>query len=496
MGDLVAVFQDGGVVAQFGTPAEILANPASEFVARFVGADRGLKRLALSRVSDLELVPAGHRRSSARTPRAPRRGHAATRSATSCWSTRERRPLGWIARGRHPRGRAARRRARQPGLAVGQQADDAQGRALDDARRGRAAVDRGRPDRSGPGDHDRRAGHRDDARGRARPAFAVVDERGRAEPGRARRAALVEPRRASRRWATSRSIDFGWIFSHLDDVGERVVQHIQLTIIPVFLGFVISLVLAIWAVRQPRVYGPIVAISGILYTIPSIAAFALLIPIFGLTLITAVIPLTTYTLLILVRNNASGFAAVPADVLEAAEGMGYTRWERMRRVELPLAVPLMIAGHPARGRHDDRPRDGRLDPRRLVRRARPVHHRGPPDLLPDQDLPRGGPVGRAGVPRRLPHHPGRAAADAVGHRPGGTRLMPDIVGWLIDPNNWSGDQGHPGPPHRAPPDLPARGRRGDRHRPAGRALRRAHRGGSPAWPSTSPTSAGRSRPTR
>jgi len=139
-------------------------------------------------------------------------------------------------------------------------------------------------------------------------------------------------------------VDFDWILSHLDDVVERLVQHVQLSIIPVVLGFLISLFLAIWAVRQPRVYGPVVAISGILYTIPSIAAFALLIPIFGLTLITAVVPLTTYTLLILVRNNASGFAAVPADVLEAAEGMGYTRWERMRRIELPLAVPLMIAG--------------------------------------------------------------------------------------------------------------------------------------------------------
>ena len=73
-------------------------------------------------------------------------------------------------------------------------------------------------------------------------------------------------------------VDFDWILDHLDDIAERLVQHVQLTIIPVVLGFVISLFLAIWAVRQPRVYGPIVAISGILYTIPSIAAFALLHP--------------------------------------------------------------------------------------------------------------------------------------------------------------------------------------------------------------------------
>ncbi len=139
-------------------------------------------------------------------------------------------------------------------------------------------------------------------------------------------------------------IDFAWIATHLDDVLERILQHLQLTIIPLVIGFVISLVLAIWAVRQPRVYGPITAITGLLYTIPSLAAFAVLLPITGLSLVTALIPLTTYTLLILVRNTVAGLQAVPADVLEAAEGMGYTRRQRLFRVELPLAVPLTLAG--------------------------------------------------------------------------------------------------------------------------------------------------------
>ncbi len=139
-------------------------------------------------------------------------------------------------------------------------------------------------------------------------------------------------------------IDWVWIVEHLDDIWEAVLQHLQLTILPLAIGFVISLVLAVWAVRQPRVYGPVTAISGILYTIPSLAAFAVLRPITGLSLLTAIIPLTTYTLLILVRNIVAGFHAVPADVLEAAEGMGYTRRERLLRVELPLAIPLMLAG--------------------------------------------------------------------------------------------------------------------------------------------------------
>jgi osmoprotectant transport system permease protein len=139
-------------------------------------------------------------------------------------------------------------------------------------------------------------------------------------------------------------IDFDWIAGHLDSVALRIVQHLQLTILPLILGILISLVLAVWAVRQPRTYGPVTAITGLLYTIPSLAAFAVLRPIFGLSLLTALVPLTTYTLLILFRSFTAGFTSVPAEILEAAEGMGYTRRERLLRVELPLAVPLMIAG--------------------------------------------------------------------------------------------------------------------------------------------------------
>ena len=138
--------------------------------------------------------------------------------------------------------------------------------------------------------------------------------------------------------------DFGWVAGHLSQVWERIVQHLQLTAIPLALGIVISLVLAVIALRRPISYGPITLVTGILYTIPSLAAFAVIRPIFGLSLLTAIVPLTTYTLLILFRNFTAGFNAVPADILEAAEGMGYTRRQRFFRVELPLAVPLIIAG--------------------------------------------------------------------------------------------------------------------------------------------------------
>ncbi len=140
------------------------------------------------------------------------------------------------------------------------------------------------------------------------------------------------------------SIDWNWVINHVGAMWTRFLQHFQLVVISVVAGFIIALLLAVWSYRRPTVYGPITALTGLLYTIPSLAAFALLRPITGLTLLTALIPLTTYTLLILVRSNVAGFQSVPAEVLEAAEGMGYTRRQRLLRVELPLAVPLIMSG--------------------------------------------------------------------------------------------------------------------------------------------------------
>lgn len=135
-----------------------------------------------------------------------------------------------------------------------------------------------------------------------------------------------------------------WIVDHAGLIWERFLQHLELTVIPVALGFVISLVVALIVLRRQRAYAAVIVVSGILYTIPSLAAYVIMGSILGLTLLVAVIPLTTYTLLILVRAIVSGFEAVPAEVLEAAEGMGYTTRQRLLRVEIPLAVPLMIAG--------------------------------------------------------------------------------------------------------------------------------------------------------
>lgn len=139
-------------------------------------------------------------------------------------------------------------------------------------------------------------------------------------------------------------VDWAWVIDHLDDVVARSLQHLQLALISVAAGFAISLVLGILVARRPRAAAAVLGISGVLYTIPSIAAFAALVPITGLSLLTAVIPLTAYTLLILIRNIVAGLTGVGPDVLETADAMGYTPRSRLLRIELPLAIPLIIAG--------------------------------------------------------------------------------------------------------------------------------------------------------
>jgi osmoprotectant transport system permease protein len=139
-------------------------------------------------------------------------------------------------------------------------------------------------------------------------------------------------------------IDWAWVADHLDDLVGRTVQHMILAGIAVGVGFVVSLGLSILALRRARLRAVLVTASGIIYTIPSLALFAVLVPITGLTTTTAVVPLTLYTLLIFMRNILAGFDAVPPDVLEAADAMGYSPRTRLVRVELPLALPLVIGG--------------------------------------------------------------------------------------------------------------------------------------------------------
>ena len=135
-----------------------------------------------------------------------------------------------------------------------------------------------------------------------------------------------------------------WISSHIPVIRDALTQHVELTVIAVLIGLIIALPLGLAGWRWRLLRGPIFSITGILYTIPSLALFALLIPITGLTFLTAEVGLVSYTLLILIRNIVVGLDSVPAEVREAARGMGYRPLAEVLTIEVPLAVPAIMAG--------------------------------------------------------------------------------------------------------------------------------------------------------
>jgi osmoprotectant transport system permease protein len=136
----------------------------------------------------------------------------------------------------------------------------------------------------------------------------------------------------------------GWILHHFDRYTTPLLQHILLTVVSVAAGFAIAFVLAVVAHRRRWLIGPITNVTGILYTLPSVALFFLLLPITGRGNLTAIIALTSYTLLILFRNILAGLDGVPEDARDAGRGMGLTEGQLLVRVELPLAMPAIVAG--------------------------------------------------------------------------------------------------------------------------------------------------------
>jgi osmoprotectant transport system permease protein len=135
-----------------------------------------------------------------------------------------------------------------------------------------------------------------------------------------------------------------WALDNHSLILSRFLEHVELTAASVGIGLAISLPLGILAYRHRAAYAPITWVAGLIYTIPSIALYVLLLPLTGLTRTTAVIALVLYTLLILIRNVVAGLQAVPEDVKEAARGMGYTNRELLWRVEIPLSLPAIMAG--------------------------------------------------------------------------------------------------------------------------------------------------------
>jgi osmoprotectant transport system permease protein len=143
---------------------------------------------------------------------------------------------------------------------------------------------------------------------------------------------------------TQRWLWWDWVERNGDLIWEATREHLVLTAWAVGLGLLLALPMALAVQHRPRWRTGLLGFTGALYTIPSLAFFALLIPYTGLSRTTVLIPLTSYTLLILVRNLLTGLDGVPSDVTDAADGMGYTRGRRLLRVELPLALPAVMAG--------------------------------------------------------------------------------------------------------------------------------------------------------
>jgi osmoprotectant transport system permease protein len=140
-------------------------------------------------------------------------------------------------------------------------------------------------------------------------------------------------------------VQWSWVSANRSMILSLLWQHVQLTAIAVVIGLAISLPLGILAWRVRPLRRPLVGVTGALYVVPSVALLLLVAPITGFfSITTAEVALVSYTLLILIRNIIAGLDSVPADVLDAAQGMGYTPLEALRKVQLPLALPSILAG--------------------------------------------------------------------------------------------------------------------------------------------------------
>jgi osmoprotectant transport system permease protein len=136
----------------------------------------------------------------------------------------------------------------------------------------------------------------------------------------------------------------GWIADNFDRYVDPFFQHVLLTVVAVGIGFLISFTLALVAYRRRWLINPVTQITGVLYTIPSIAAFFLLLPITGRGFVTATVALVAYVLLIIFRNVLTGLDNVPEETKDAGRGMGLTDRQLLWRVEIPLALPEIMAG--------------------------------------------------------------------------------------------------------------------------------------------------------
>jgi osmoprotectant transport system permease protein len=144
--------------------------------------------------------------------------------------------------------------------------------------------------------------------------------------------------------ATDKLFCFDWARQNIGTYVSPTVQHLELVLFSVLVGFAIAFALALLAHRRRWLQGPLLGATGVIYTVPSLAFFFLLQPVTGLGRDTVIVVLGAYTLQIIYRNTMAGLANVPAATRDAARGMGLTDRQILWRVELPLAAPEIVAG--------------------------------------------------------------------------------------------------------------------------------------------------------
>ena len=188
-------------------------------------------------------------------------------------------------------------------------------------------------------------------------------------------------------------------------------EHLEIVFVSLVLGALIAFPIGLIAFRWSKTYPSIIAVTQVLYTVPSLALFVLLINLVGLGQQPVIIGLTIYSLVILVRNLVEGLRGVPPEVTDAATAMGYRETRRLFAVELPLALPAIVAGLRRRRGLGHLARQRRRADRHG--RPRPALHPWLPDRQPDRDLDRDHPHGRARARRRPADRRRRAPAHAV-----------------------------------------------------------------------------------
>ena len=135
-----------------------------------------------------------------------------------------------------------------------------------------------------------------------------------------------------------------WLANNWSEVAVALYEHVLIALTALAIAAAISFLLGVWAARRPRVFAATIAATGALYTIPTLAFLALLIPLVGLGKTNVIIAMVAFSLVIMTRNVATGIRDAPADIVDAAKGMGMSERQVLFRIELPLALPVIVAG--------------------------------------------------------------------------------------------------------------------------------------------------------